>query len=100
MTEGRGGNYGENNDSSNQKIDLDQHQTDNKQATPNEAGDSGILDTNVTGAADGCTRYYTPAEGATCESAPIDFTRLRQLNSKLKDDCSNLWAGYQYCMAT
>jgi hypothetical protein len=104
MTKGREINYGENDDSGNQKIDLDQHQTDHKQATPNEAsdveaGDSGILDTNVTGAADGCTRYYTPTEGATCESAPIAFAKLRQLNSKLKDDYSNLWAGYQYCMA-
>ncbi|CAN9086399.1 unnamed protein product [Alternaria alternata] len=105
MTEGREGSYGDNNNVGNQKIDLDQHHTDNKQAASNEAsdveaGDCGILDTNITGAADGCTRYYTPKEGATCESAPIAFAKLRQLNPKLKDDCSNLWAGYQYCMAT
>ncbi|KAG9192605.1 hypothetical protein G6011_11339 [Alternaria panax] len=95
-----------NNNNSNQEIDLDQHQTDNKQLVPApkqgsnvQGGNSGILDANITGATDGCTKYYVPGGGATCESAPVAFAKLHQLNSKLKDDCSNLWAGYQYCIA-
>ncbi|CAG5149603.1 uncharacterized protein ALTATR162_LOCUS2405 [Alternaria atra] len=88
-----------------QKIDLDQHQTDNKRPAPKEHGDnqgsdSGIWDTSITGAADDCTKHYVPKKGSNCESVPIAFTKLRQLNSKLKDDCSNLWAGYQYCIVT
>ncbi|KAL1799999.1 hypothetical protein ACET3X_000341 [Alternaria dauci] len=105
MTAGHEGNDSENNNSENQEIDLDRHQTVNKQPAPNEVsdvsgGDGGILDNNITGAAAGCIKYYTPAKGVTCESAPVAFATLRQLNSKLKDDCSNLRSGYQYCMAT
>jgi hypothetical protein len=39
-------------------------------------------------------------EGTTCEATSIPFVKLRQLNSKLNEDCSNFWAGYRYCVAT
>ena len=99
-TEGR-----ESYENDDQEIDLDQHQTDNNHRAPKEHGDnqgsdSGIWDTSITGAADDCTKHYVPKRGSNCESVPVAFTKLRQLNSKLKDDCSNLWAGYQYCIVT
>jgi hypothetical protein len=100
-TEGRVTNDNENNNNreNDQHIDLDQHQIDDKQPAPQGVSDSGILDTNITGSADDCTKHYTPTGGATCESAPVAFIKLRQLNSKLNNDCSNLWAGFQYCIA-
>ncbi|KAI4955121.1 hypothetical protein J4E91_000977 [Alternaria rosae] len=101
-TEGRETN---NNDNDDQQIDLEQHQTDNEQPAPKQngdtqSGDSGILDATITGAVDGCTKYYTPSGGSNCEAAPITLAMLRELNSKLSEDCSNLWAGYGYCIAT
>jgi hypothetical protein len=102
QTEGR---ETDSNNSDDQQVDLDQHQLNNKQPAPkqdsqSQSGHSGILDTSVTGAVDGCTRYYTPLEGTTCEATSIPFVKLRQLNSKLNEDCSNFWAGYRYCVAT
>lgn len=54
----------------------------------------------IDGAATGCTDYYTPQSGDTCDSAPVDLTTLRSLNSQLNTGCTNLWAGYGYCIAT
>ncbi|KAF3037645.1 hypothetical protein E8E12_005551 [Didymella heteroderae] len=54
----------------------------------------------IDGAAIGCTDYYTPQSGDTCASAPVDLSTLRSLNTKLNADCTNLWAGYGYCIAT
>lgn len=53
----------------------------------------------IDGAATGCTNYYTPQSGDTCASAPIAFAKLRELNSQLNSECTNLWAGYAYCIA-
>jgi hypothetical protein len=61
--------------------------------------DGGIMDAGVTGAVDGCKKYYTPTQGNSCEAAGVDFAKLRQLNSKLNGDCSNMWTGYKYCIA-
>ncbi|KAI4943689.1 hypothetical protein J4E86_009654 [Alternaria arbusti] len=96
-------NNNENNDD--QQLDLEQHQTVNEQPAPKDNGnaqsaDSGVLDTTITGAVDGCTKYYTPSDGSTCEAAPVPLATLRQINSQLSEDCSNLWAGYGYCIAT
>lgn len=57
-------------------------------------------DVIIDGAAAGCTNYYTPQSGDTCASAPIDLATLRQLNTGLNAECTNLWAGYAYCIAT
>ncbi|KAF3039805.1 hypothetical protein E8E11_001026 [Didymella keratinophila] len=54
----------------------------------------------IDGAATGCTDYYTPQSGDTCASAPVDLATLRSLNTQLNADCTNLWAGYGYCIAT
>lgn len=53
----------------------------------------------IDGAAPGCTTYYSPQSGDTCASAPVDFATLRSLNTQLNPDCTNLWAGYAYCIA-
>lgn len=53
----------------------------------------------IDGAAAGCTKYYTPKSGDTCASAPVEFATLRQLNTGLNAECTNLWAGYGYCIA-
>lgn len=53
----------------------------------------------IDGAAKGCVRYFTPKSGDTCASAPVDFATLRQLNAPLNSGCTNLWAGYAYCIA-
>ncbi|KAJ4370832.1 hypothetical protein N0V86_008525 [Didymella sp. IMI 355093] len=53
----------------------------------------------IDGAATGCTDYYTPQSGDSCASAPVDFATLRSLNTQLNSDCTNLWAGYAYCVA-
>jgi hypothetical protein len=53
----------------------------------------------IDGAATGCTDYYTPQSGDTCASAPVDLATLRSLNTQLNADCTNLWAGYGYCIA-
>jgi hypothetical protein len=85
--------------------DSDDQQLDNKQPalkqdSKSQSGDSSILDTSITGGVDGCTRYYTPSDGNTCEAVPIPFAKLRQLNYKLNEDCSNFWTGYRYYVAT
>ncbi|KAF1926360.1 uncharacterized protein M421DRAFT_422704 [Didymella exigua CBS 183.55] len=53
----------------------------------------------IDGVVTGCTNYYIPQSGSTCASAPIDFAILRSLNTQLNSDCTNLWAGYAYCIA-
>lgn len=53
----------------------------------------------IDGAATGCTSYFTPQSGDNCASAPVDFATLRSLNTQLNTDCTNLWAGYAYCIA-
>ncbi|KAH7379441.1 hypothetical protein BKA66DRAFT_571272 [Pyrenochaeta sp. MPI-SDFR-AT-0127] len=68
----------------------------NNKSQGDEASSSDPI---IEGAASGCTNYYTPKKGDTCETAPVDFAKLRQLNSQLNDKCTNLWAGYRYCIA-
>jgi hypothetical protein len=53
----------------------------------------------VSGAASGCTEYFTPQAGDTCLASPVDFATLRKLNTQLNSECTNLWAGYAYCVA-
>ncbi len=65
--------------------------------TPNTA--SAKPDLVMDGASARCTKYYTPKAGDTCASAPVDFATLRRLNTQLNAECTNLWAGYAYCIA-
>lgn len=78
--------------------------------TPTSAGVSGVNNAEpdndssapglvISGAATGCTHYFTPQSGDTCASAPVDLATLRGLNTQLNSDCTNLWAGYAYCIA-
>ncbi|KAH6612106.1 hypothetical protein C7974DRAFT_91334 [Boeremia exigua] len=53
----------------------------------------------IDGAAAKCTKYFTPKSGDTCASAPVDFATLRQLNTNLNSECTNLWASYAYCIS-
>jgi hypothetical protein len=69
---------------------------DNVNVDQNSNG--GILDTGVTGSVDGCTKYFVPTQGNGCETAGIDADKLHQLNKKLDGNCSNMWAGYKYCI--
>lgn len=94
-TEGKAGGRNE------VELDLDQHMVEQQPAPIDDDEGSGkeVDDVDVTGAVEGCTRYYTPAVGDTCKEAPVDFDKLRKLNGRLKEDCSNFWAGYRYCIA-
>ncbi|KAL4995222.1 hypothetical protein BDV10DRAFT_175162 [Aspergillus recurvatus] len=53
-------------------------------------------------ASSSCKQYYTVTDGDYClkvESAiGVSLSQLRELNSGLKEDCTNLWLGYQYCI--
>ncbi|KAF2996688.1 hypothetical protein E8E13_004729 [Curvularia kusanoi] len=53
----------------------------------------------IDGAATDCTAYYIPKSGDTCASAPVSLDTLRELNTQLNPQCTNLWAGYGYCIA-
>ncbi|CAO2652830.1 Nn.00g022410.m01.CDS01 [Neocucurbitaria sp. VM-36] len=74
--------------------------TDNSNTSNKSQGeDPSPQDPIIDGAASDCTAYYTPQQNDTCDSIPADFATLRQLNSQLNNDCTNLWAGYAYCIA-
>lgn len=117
-----------NNQNENQQIDNEQKNVDQKEPTPAPTEPAPALPSTVTpqlnaavddkntqnksqgdesdssgpiieGAASGCTKYYMPKAGDTCETLPLEFAKLRQLNSQLNDLCTNLWAGYRYCIA-
>lgn len=47
----------------------------------------------------GCSKKYTVKAGDTCASAGADMATLMKLNPGLKEDCSNLMAGQDYCVA-
>lgn len=54
-------------------------------------------------AASPCQKYYTVQSGDYCDDVATDlgitFSQLRQWNSGLDAECSNLWLGYQYCVS-
>ncbi|KAL2832743.1 hypothetical protein BJY01DRAFT_99618 [Aspergillus pseudoustus] len=56
------------------------------------------------GADSDCQEYYTVVSGDYCLKVESDIgvsvDQLRELNSGLKEDCTNLWLGYQYCIKT
>ncbi|KAF9694244.1 hypothetical protein EKO04_007773 [Ascochyta lentis] len=60
---------------------------------------SSVPELVIDGAATECTDYFTPQSGDSCTSAPVDFATLRRLNTQLNSECTNLWAGYAYCIA-
>ena len=81
---------------------IDQGNSDLKGSTPttNTADVPSVApDLIISGAAAECTDYYIPQSGDTCLSAPVDFATLRALNTHLDSKCTNLWAGYAYCIA-
>ncbi|KAL3472387.1 hypothetical protein BJX99DRAFT_235667 [Aspergillus californicus] len=49
-----------------------------------------------------CTEYYTVVSGDYClkveQDLGVTVDQLCELNSGLKEDCTNLWLGYQYCI--
>ncbi|KAJ5831716.1 hypothetical protein N7474_000027 [Penicillium riverlandense] len=54
-------------------------------------------------AASPCQKYYTVQSGDYCDKVAkeegITFSQLRQWNSGLDAECSNLWLEYQYCVS-
>jgi hypothetical protein len=50
-----------------------------------------------------CAQYYNVKNGDFCivvaERFGTTFARLRELNTELNQECSNLWLGYDYCVA-
>jgi len=52
----------------------------------------------IAGAAANCRKWYTVKAGDNCSVLPVEFAKLRQLNTGLDADCSNLWLGYAYCV--
>lgn len=68
----------------------------NDSAPDTNAAAPGLI---ISGAATGCNDYYIPQSGDTCASAPVDLVTLRKLNTQLNSDCTNLWAGYAYCIS-
>ncbi|RAH80511.1 carbohydrate-binding module family 18 protein [Aspergillus japonicus CBS 114.51] len=55
------------------------------------------------GATADCGLYYQVASGDTCNSIALrfglTFAELQQLNVDITDTCSNLWLGYDICVA-
>ncbi len=49
-----------------------------------------------------CKEYYTVEDGDYClkiePETGVTVDQLRELNSGLKAECTNLWLGYQYCI--
>jgi LysM repeat protein len=49
-----------------------------------------------------CSQYYRVTEGDYCNSIAerfgVTFAAIRQLNTALDANCSNLWLGYDYCI--
>jgi hypothetical protein len=52
----------------------------------------------ITGTSTSCKAYWVPAAGSNCSNAGVDTATLRRLNPQLNADCTNLWAGYGYCV--
>jgi LysM repeat protein len=54
------------------------------------------------GVTSNCSQYYRVAEGDYCNSIAerfgVTFAAIRQLNTGLDANCSNLWLGYDYCL--
>lgn len=55
------------------------------------------------GASTNCSTYYTVEAGDTCDSVAekfnMTFLQLQALNPSINAQCSNLWLGYDYCIA-
>jgi len=49
-----------------------------------------------------CSQYYRVTEGDFCNSIAnqfgLTFAAIRQLNTAIDANCSNLWLGYDYCV--
>ncbi|KAL4941851.1 hypothetical protein BDV06DRAFT_212346 [Aspergillus oleicola] len=55
------------------------------------------------GTTNSCGRYYKVVSGDTCNSIAlrfgINFVDLQSLNDQIWDNCTNLWLGYDVCVA-
>jgi hypothetical protein len=52
----------------------------------------------IQGTSESCARYWTPVSGNRCGDSGIETAMLRRLNPQLNMECTNLWAGYGYCV--
>lgn len=54
------------------------------------------------GASSNCAKFYTVKGGDFCNKVvdefKLSFAKLRQLNTQIDNNCSNLWLGYDYCV--
>jgi len=68
------------------------------------AGSANPTASLAPGVTTNCSQYYTVQAGDTCDSVAqqfgTTFEELQVLNTGLDSDCSNLWLGYAYCVAT
>ena len=81
-------------------LDSQSSSTANVPSTPNNVTSSyGI----GPGTPTNCSTYYTVGAGDTCDSVAerfnITFLQLQTLNPGINARCSNLWLGYDYCVA-
>lgn len=81
---------------------------DNQQSSPSEnAGPSstGITSSygNAPSVPSNCSKYYIVQEGDICDSVAekfnTTFAQLQVLNPSIDAGCTNLWLGYNYCVA-
>jgi LysM repeat protein len=72
-------------------------------ANPTSGNPVSTTDEKYPYAVSSCKSYYTIASGDYCmlveQKFGITQAQLQQWNAQLKDDCSNLWLGYQYCVS-
>ncbi|KAF2732974.1 hypothetical protein EJ04DRAFT_513525 [Polyplosphaeria fusca] len=54
------------------------------------------------GAKQGCAKWYSVKTGDNCDAVSkatgVSFDQLKQLNTGLDSDCTNLWLGSDYCV--
>lgn len=64
-----------------------------------EASSNQDAPTEAPASSGGCSKKYSVKAGDTCASTGADMATLMKLNPDLKQDCSNLMAGKEYCVA-
>jgi hypothetical protein len=95
VSNGQGQKAGPANDNTN--ID-DENNEDQNNEDQNSA--TGLSDKAITGAVDNCKKFFVPIEGNSCDKSGVKLKDLLKLNKNLNGYCSNMWAGYNYCIGT
>ncbi|KAF2837111.1 carbohydrate-binding module family 50 protein [Patellaria atrata CBS 101060] len=71
-------------------------------AKPTSTTSTAAPSPTAPGVVSNCKKFYTVASGNTCATIQSQFSvtlaQLRQWNTEILPDCTNLWLGYQYCV--